>query len=581
MSELCLQCDGSHVHEPWNATMQQGHWKFATSVEAEYPAGLARCIAQCFRQELSKRGVDPEPTHASQAALASQKQHRKISRAVVPEFAQTFQIQVPDGQTPPMRLDDNAPVWLASVPKKSKLIRIFSKHVDGGVNGTDAGRREARKMAEYGSFFEPRDFTRYALDQPHPTDELGAFGEDNWKAICWISSNSALMVAKFRLEQIIKYKRVARDLRSEEIALHQGLHPDLQTVLAKKQLLLFKRLCEDAGIDDEFPFRDLCEGFKLVGQLEPSGQFRSKLRLASMSAEELQKTAPFAQACIEQECRKVLLDPEVAAAVWKESVEQATDGSGWLKGPFTKEEVTLRHGPLWIPSRRFGVRQSGKIRSVDDFSKFGINASTSTFEQIVLEGIDDVGATARMFVTALDGSRLEHCRSGILGRALDLKAAYKQLARHPDHAWCSIIAAANPNDGEVCFFEAIALPFGAVSSVLGFSRVARCLSQILVRLFRIVNTNFFDDYCQLEVSQLAASAHETAETVLQMLGWNISMGEDKRKPFSSEFDMLGATVVLDATRQGLIVLRNKPGRIEEIRRCVSELGVCWPRSWTR
>ena len=37
-----------------------------------------------------------------------------------------------------------------------------------------------------------------------------------------------------------------------------------------------------------------------------------------------------------------------------------------------------------------------------------------------------MGATARMFVTALDGSRLEHCRSGILGRALDLKSPLRR-----------------------------------------------------------------------------------------------------------------------------------------------------------
>ena len=59
------------------------------------------------------------------------------------------------------------------------------------------------------------------------------------------------------------------------------------------------------------------------------------------------------------------------------------------------------------------------------------------------------------------------------GRALDLKSAYKQLARSPSDDWCSILAVWSPEQNCVCYFESIALPFGAVSAVNAFNRVAR------------------------------------------------------------------------------------------------------------
>ena len=88
----------------------------------------------------------------------------------------------------------------------------------------------------------------------------------------------------------------------------------------------------------------------------------------------------------------------------------------------------------------------------------------------------------------------------LVGRCLDLKHAYKQLVRNPCDAWASILAVANPEDNNVYYFEAIALPFGSVSSVIGFNRAARALRMILTRLFKLVVTNFFDDFCQIELA---------------------------------------------------------------------------------
>ena len=106
-------------------------------------------------------------------------------------------------------------------------------------------------------------------------------------------------------------------------------------------------------------------------------------------------------------------------------------------------------------------------------------------EKIDLEGIDHICAAARFFLGAPNGhgsfsipgvsgiseARLastwsEECVSDLHGRCLDLKQAYKQLVRHPADRWASVLAVTNPEDSEVYFFKAVALPFRSISSAI-------------------------------------------------------------------------------------------------------------------
>ena len=326
-------------------------------------------------------------------------------------------------------------------------------------------------------------------------------------------------------------------MESEERRLHGAMHADLKMVMESKRLLLFKHMMDDAGIVDEQLLDELKGGFRLTGQLAASGQFRPRFKPAEMSVEELKRSAKWAKHAIVGSCKRVGENAEVAKAVWEETLTQLE--SGWIKGPYTSEQLDKKFPGGWIPSKRFGVVQGPKVRAVDDFSEFLVNAACGTSEQIVLQGLDDVAAAARYMLGTAGcdksiwlpstegahvcwGDRAEDWTTeelkDIQGRALDLKGAYKQLARAPEDDWCSILAVWSPEQSCVCYFESIALPFGAVSAVNAFNRVARCLRLILCRLFLLTNTSFFDDYCQLEFGPLCDSAWRTAETVLGLLG---------------------------------------------------------------
>lgn len=269
----------------------------------------------------------------------------------------------------------------------------------------------------------------------------------------------------------------ARELSDDERTLRESLDPSAQPVLAPKRLLLFKEMLCDAGADDALLFDDICNGFRLVGDLQPSGQFSQQWKPAALSVEQLRQTSVWAQHAVIGECMKIGADEELARAVWADTIDQASSEKQWVCGPFTAEQVTARLGPHWVPSKRFGVRQSGKIRPVDDFSQYLINSSTSCHENIDLEGIDKKVAASRFFLGACDESgnwRLPS-RDGLLqgriapdwghrqecdiwGRCLDLRQACEQLVRHKDDAWASVLAVLCPDDSKV-YFGRLLRPF--------------------------------------------------------------------------------------------------------------------------
>ena len=267
---------------------------------------------------------------------------------------------------------------------------------------------------------------------------------------------------------------------------------------------------------------------------------------------------------------------EVAQGLWQEALEQAQDGSGWLYGPYSERELDDLFPEGWVPSRRFGVQQGDRTRAIDDLRASLVNATCTATDKIVLQDIDVVAQTARKFLEAV-ASRKQAGQRQLVGRALDLKSAYKQLASAPCDGWASILAVWQPDEQQYRYFRFATLPFGAVHSVTAFNRVAKALRTILLKIVRLVVTSFYDDFCQLELQELADSAQGTAQLVLQLLGWRIAEDPKKCLPFAKVFSMLGASFSFTQGPSG------NPGDLQQGRQAAgfavaSELGV---RRWLR
>ena len=107
--------------------------------------------------------------------------------------------------------------------------------------------------------------------------------------------------------------------------------------------------------------------------------------------------------------------------------------------------------------------------------------------------------------------------------------------------------------------------FGQVAAVYAFLRFSRALSAIASKLFDLVVVEFFDDFTQVEASETSTSAQEALEGLLTLLGWEIAVVADKRKPFQAVFTSLGVQVDYTGILDGDIHLVNKVGRVEGIR----------------
>ena len=78
------------------------------------------------------------------------------------------------------------------------------------------------------------------------------------------------------------------------------------------------------------------------------------------------------------------LDDELANEVW--NITAGPEGevtAGLLKGPFSLTEISNQVGNLWIPARRFGLKQGTKIRPVDDFSQYGVNRAFGSEQKVL------------------------------------------------------------------------------------------------------------------------------------------------------------------------------------------------------
>jgi hypothetical protein len=134
------------------------------------------------------------------------------------------------------------------------------------------------------------------------------------------------------------------------------------------------------------------------------------------------------------------------AAVWDLTKKEMEEGL--IRGPLSPTTVEAEVGKLWVAARRFGIKQGEKVRPIDNFSEFHVNAAFVSRERISLFSVDHVVSWSRAWLEAVsddgdirvlqsDGAAWTgklHASwtvarwSNIVGRVADLKNAYKQLA---------------------------------------------------------------------------------------------------------------------------------------------------------
>ena len=413
-------------------------------------------------------------------------QPRGLHHPVVPEHKSVVVLN--SNSKPPCRLNELGPAMSGLPCSGCKLLRLS----DVGGYGTG---KDMQFQSAWGVPWTCEEFIERACSAEHPMLRNNGVEETVAKSIrdCLIVSPAE--TAKRRFDKLRQWRALSAELQEREDELHKSFDEHQAAVLSGKKLLLFQELLNRAGHADTSLVAELIEGAKLTGRNRKSFVFPEVKPWKTETAEEVLKSkSVWVQKAVRAQC-KPSGDEHVDQEVWRATQEEVS--KHWLSGPYNSEEEVSRklNSCEWVPSPRFGLKQGAKVRSIDNYSAGGINSAFAATEKVLLQSVDAVAALGKAMLTAVDDQRnvkvvsssgkefvgvlhsawaLQDARL-VVGRTLDLEAAYRQVALRPSEQWANIILVWNPELRKPQYFFQHALPFGAAASVFLFNRCSCAL----------------------------------------------------------------------------------------------------------
>ena len=247
-------------------------------------------------------------------------------------------------------------------------------------------------------------------------------------------------------------------------------------------------------------------------------------------------------------------DAELDRKLWDRT--QVELSRGWLLGPLSWDQLP----DSAVVSRRFPINQSEKVRPIDDFSQSQINSTVTNYEKATVDGPDVICALA---VKLMKGLRDNGRSSQLLGRALDLASAYRQLAVAEDSYDVAFLSIFNPNTKEAALYQQVALPFGSVTAVNAFIRCSRFLQWAASHCLKLPMSCYFDDFVIFSPPELSNNSQSTLSLMLDILGWAFDKEGPKSDNFSARVSALGVVFNLDPTKDCRLEVHNTDKRLSE------------------
>ena len=440
-----------------------------------------------------------------------------------------------------------------------------------------------------GVYRTPKQAVEAASNIIHPIDSHLPIPDPLLEAVFDVLCKGPQHIADKRVEQCRRIIKLTSDLKGEEEQLHSNMHPDIAKVLKGKRILLWKKLLEESGYEDLEVVDETIEGFSLVGAATVSKAYPLGPMPAQRSVDQLKEQAVWRRPSTIGKCTSTG-DAAVDSELWTQTMDECAEG--WLSGPcYSEAEISrLVDTDNWICTCRFPLQQLNKVRLIDDGLDSGLNSAFSSYNKLKLMDMDSVVFLVNLVMKSVLGGaeqlgfRLSNSEVlegslhpawknnlSLLGRTLDLTAAYKQLAVDPKVGFVRTLVAYDPVKHQRAFFLMNSLPFGATSSVYTFNRVARSLWFLMVKLGSVWATQYFDDFPNIEMTSLAASSRGFMEFLLNAVGWRFADTGKKAPPFAATFRVLGVEVNLAQVGNGKLVISNKQERVEQIKQCLCDI----------
>ena len=488
-TKLNCCCPGEskdHCHKPWGRTANHS---FATSEETAYPVRLAGAIASAFGEALGwtppvaslDQQWDKMTLLHARVASGNQPKASKIP-PLIPEHKRVIVIKGPikEMSNPPVqpmqRLKANWPIpdhfqsnsTDKYVPDSSQFLR--STPIIGQVGVREEHIPNQGEQA-WGVPFTPQEFVATACQKGHPKNFENLLPPVLKESIHYNTQKSIGDLVKLRAQWFKKWVSRAKVLDVQEVEAKAGLQEHLSRILAPKRILLWEEMLREANYPDMGVVNELLHGTELVGSVPASGIFEAKFKPADMSVEQLQAMS-FRDRIRNFYSSRSSGDDEVDRIVYEKTLEEVS--SGWAVGPIPLCDLPQQ----CVLSRRFGLHQPNKIRLIDDLSGSLINATVQTVESPKPHTTDVVASGVLEL--------LKNRNSEVLGRAFDLKSAYRQLGIHPNSLWAAFVVVSSDGKLQRYFSQEIHVePFKMI--------------HVTSRKVAIFELEFFATFCSFQV----------------------------------------------------------------------------------
>ena len=189
----------------------------------------------------------------------------------------------------------------------------------------------------------PGEFEQEACNLTHPFDGSSAVSDNAKRAIFFLLTEGRDKLREARESVFAHYERLADALADDEAAIHESMDPLRERLVRDKKFLLFKHMCKDAGIEDDFLVDLLVNGVKLTGVGALTSQFELDRKEPGNDCGTAYEVYALDKAQ-SSGSNSSTPDAAVAKEVWKGTCDEVS--RGWLSGPYSPSEVQKQLGPL-------------------------------------------------------------------------------------------------------------------------------------------------------------------------------------------------------------------------------------------
>lgn len=489
---LNVTCDGSHVHAQWGYS--QNSW--ATAEETAYPFPLCKAMAFHLCEFLFDLGCHRPPRAIEesvndlqlQKVFAGAQPKGKRVLPLVAEFKTVVKLTGHPSAMPPQKVKEpwSIPTTIQCEPALETLpagSRVIRAHMQGGdvealkkAFPTDSEIHVGSVLDESDCFDDVNsirmvnivgipwaieEFIGKAAACAHPKMLVTGLDTDITDLVDFYASSHLGDITSARTETLRRWMRQAVDCMDEEKKLKDEMPDHCKNILQKKRLVLFGKLMQEVGHEDSNLHLEIARGFDLSGPIPRSGVCRKRKKPGNLGRAELRRRAGTVRKAIVAST-KGSGDDEIDRAVFE--VTSKEKESGWLHGPYALDELPADASV----TRRFGIRQNGKVRPIDNFTESLINLTASSGETIELHGTDTIAAIIaywRETMQKTTGGKLH----GLKAKTWDLKKAYKQLCVSADGLNDSYLAVFDPGARQTQVYGQYVLPFVHVPQYMPFA----------------------------------------------------------------------------------------------------------------